>query len=226
MIWLDDYERRARLVPGLWLLAPVIIAGVILGLDDYPVVSLAAGGVSAFGGPVLLAGYVRQRGLAFEDKLIVGWGGWPTTQLLRTGPTQLVDHRRTTVQRVTGIQLPPKDQADNPGYDVAISSVRAKTRDRARYELLFAENRNYGFERNLLGVRPIGLWISALMFIIVGVLFLTWLVRYTTFRPEFLLGWLVIAMLWIGWWTVPSEERAKTAGFKYAERLLEACETL
>ena len=188
--------------------------------------SIAVGGVSAFGGPVLLAGYVHGRGLDIERQLIRGWGGWPTTQMLRVGSPQLVDRRRSAVERVADMQLPPKDDVENSGYDAAISSVRAKTRDRSKYGLLFAENRNYGFERNLLGVKTVGLWVSAATLVAAGGVFVYMWTRESEFQPELLLGLLIISILGVGWWRVPSEERARTAGFKYAERLLEACETL
>ena len=68
MIWLDAYERRARLVPGLLALLPIAIVAIALGIDDAPVASSAVSLLSVTGGPVLLADVVRSWGLGVEAR--------------------------------------------------------------------------------------------------------------------------------------------------------------
>ena len=47
-------------------------------------------------------------------------------------------------------------QWEDTKYEEAVASLREATRDSAKFSLVFAENVNYGFRRNLWGLRPIG----------------------------------------------------------------------
>ena len=51
MMWLDAYERRCRLAPGLLALVPVAVTIVALGIRDAPVVSAAISILSLASGP-------------------------------------------------------------------------------------------------------------------------------------------------------------------------------
>jgi hypothetical protein len=59
VLWLDKYERYARVAPGLFALLPVVITVIALGYRQVPVVSGVASMLSLAGGPVLLADTVR-----------------------------------------------------------------------------------------------------------------------------------------------------------------------
>src|ERR1700733_952850 len=83
MTWLDAYERRCRLAPGLLALIPVTVLITALGVRSAPVVSGALSILSLAGGPVLLASFVRGRGHAAQDRLWRNWGGSATTRALR-----------------------------------------------------------------------------------------------------------------------------------------------
>ncbi|HET9874823.1 MAG TPA: hypothetical protein VFQ37_03560, partial [Mycobacterium sp.] len=69
MLWLDKYERQARLMPGLLALLPVAITITALGLQNASVVSIAASLVSMAGGPILLSDTVRSFGLRAQRQL-------------------------------------------------------------------------------------------------------------------------------------------------------------
>ena len=101
------------------------------------------------------------------------WGGKPTTQLLR--------HRDNTIEGVTkqryhaflagkiNVPFPDKNQEANNSVaadEVYQSGVRwllnhTRPEDNKKFELIFKENVAYGFRRNALGVKPLGLVISA-----------------------------------------------------------------
>src|SRR6266852_7080577 len=83
VLWLDKYERQARLVPGLLALLPVAVTVTALGLRQAPVVSVVVSLFSLAGGPVLLADTVRGLGLKAQGDLWTSWGGAPTTIALR-----------------------------------------------------------------------------------------------------------------------------------------------
>src|SRR5205085_2207690 len=129
-----------------------------------------AGLVTAAGGPLVLAEIVRQRGLTLQAQLFESWSGPPTRRLLSLGdPTDsphLRDQRRAQIERIAQVSLPSaKDETADPQaaaavIDGAVTALREHTRDSARFPLVFAENRNYGFERNMLAVRRIALAIA------------------------------------------------------------------
>jgi hypothetical protein len=226
MLWLDDYERRARLIPGLWLIAPAVVLVLMFGLRANALLSTAGGLLSAAGGPVVLAAFVRHRGLSVEPGLLKEWSGWPTTQLLLTGSAPIRDRRREAIQRLTGINLPAVEAGADATYDAAVAALRSQTRDRSRFDLVFAENRNYGYERNLIGVRPIGL-AFALTAVVVGTGGSYVAARGDgVFTADLAIGLIVLALLAVFWLVAPSRERARVVAFKYAERLLDAAISL
>ena len=66
--------------------------------------------------------------------------------------------------------LPRKRVADpewaDTKYEEVVTSLREATRDTSRFPLVFAENANYGFRRNLWGLRPIGTAVAVVLFLI------------------------------------------------------------
>jgi hypothetical protein len=223
MVWLDDYERRARLVPGLLLVAPVAVTIVMFGLRTNPVVAAIVGSLAAFGAPVVLANFVRHRGLGVQEGLYESWGGKPTTQLLRAGAAARRKRWRDAVEAVAGYQLPDEEHPDDDAYDAAVAVVISQTRDTKRFKLLYNENRNYGYERNLYGLRVLGRAVAAtcLAVSLVAIAVLIGLLDREV-RDEWLVGVVVLLALLLLWILLPSRERTRTTAFKYAEQLLDA----
>lgn len=222
MWWLDDYERRARLVPGLWLMAPIVVCVFMFGLRANLLVSSAGGLLIAAGAPVLLSSLVRQRGLAIEAALVRTWGGWPTTQLMTAGTPSVLQSRRTAIEQATGMVLPPADEPDSDAYDVATTKLRTLTRSKVDYPLVFEENRNYGFERNLLGVQPLARVTSTVALVASVAAACLVAVHRHTLSPDLWIGSVFLLAIAAFWFCYPSQARARTVAFKYAERLVEA----
>jgi len=182
-----------------------------------------------------------------EEKLYREWGGKPTTQLLR--------HRDKTIEAVTTRRyhsflaakinepFPDKDQeTNNPEaadgvYQSGVRWLLSHTRpdDGKKFDLIFKENAVYGFRRNALGVKPIGLTVSiaSLLWVLVieGVLFgptpsfidLTALSR----MPDAATASLIVSVIMIlTWMLFLTKSSARTAAFTYAETLLRACDSL
>jgi hypothetical protein len=233
VLWFDDYERRARVAPGLLAVLPVALLATVLGLRQNPIVSAIAGLVVAAGGPLVLAGLVRQRGLHLQRELFESWGGPPTTELLRlrhgTASEPLRDQRRASVARAAGGRLPTLDEerADAVGSDeriaAAVAVIRERTRDHGRYPIVFSENRDYGFERNMLAMRPTALLVSigaVAALVIAGTVAVV--AKSTISLSAVILGVLAVCMVGVGWWRYPSVERVRAAGARYAAALLDA----
>jgi hypothetical protein len=232
MLWLDEYERPARLVPGLLAIAPIAFALIGVGLRNDPLLAGVLAVLIAVGAPLVVVKYVRERGLSAEGRLYREWGGAPTTLLLRpsgghpVGPVK--EQRRTNVERVTGVSLPTEptsaDDLSDETYEAAVRSLRKKTSDHGAFPLVFVENKNYGFERNCRGIRPEGIAISLLC---LGTLCVSLILaaRGTIELSVPALAVvgvinLVLLSFWVLW---PTKDRVKRSGTRYAERLLDAC---
>ena len=106
----------------------------------------------------------RGRGRAREPRLFEAWGGKPSVAMLRHRDRSLSasdkERYRAFLERtVPGLKLASprqeqrsREQADD-GYHGATTWLLAQTRDRSKFELLFQENMNYGFRRNLWALK-------------------------------------------------------------------------
>jgi hypothetical protein len=106
-------------------------------------------------------------------------------------------------------------------YRAAIAEVIRATRGKA--PLVFEENKNYGFERNLLAVRPLGLGVASICLIgsVAGlVVSSVWAVGFTL--VSLIIGSLAILTVLAIWFYLPTEDRVHRIGRSYAERLLDA----
>ena len=118
------------------------------------------------------------------------------------------------------------DEADRI-YDSVCLFLRDSTRNKATFPLVFAENVNYGFRRNLLAMKPAGValslagTISSLFAAIVGI-------KSGTFEPPplpFVVAILNAVML--TWWCLRiNSEWVRVGAFAYAERLLGSCDSM
>lgn len=233
MIWLDEYERRARLAPGLLALAPVIFAVVALGLRAIPVVSVTAAVLTAAGGPILLAGFVRRRGLLVQRRLWQQWDGAPTTAALRHESNFATvaqrDRWRGAVEAATGLRLPSaaEEATDPVGAQASIEMAVGELRELARGSespLVAAENKNYGFQRNLLGMRAVGVAIAA---VCVSILVAAWAGHQAGHVPHvqpagIVAGLCIDVVLLVIWIFAPSAEATREAADKYAYQLMQA----
>ncbi|MDA8400700.1 MAG: hypothetical protein M0008_11795 [Actinomycetota bacterium] len=268
LLWLDPYERRARLAPGLLALLPIAVAVVTLGLREVPPISIilqavakwpktavcegkTPGGVplqmhfataclgllSVPGGPLALARQVRRLGLAAQDALWERWGSSPATIALRLRETAANatqrDIWRDAVEAETNVRLlSARQEASQPAKaDDVIEAAVAQLRERTRSDnMVKAENMNYGFQRNLYGIRIVGRWVAALCSgVLVGVL--VWQVvaggGSHVFHIEALIAGLILcAILFTIWFWLPSEDQVRQAGEKYAYQLQNAAVTL
>jgi len=156
----DAYTARARLLPALIVALPLGIAT----LAWFPNGVLGWGAIWALivwsGGTVLLAEVGRDAGKRKEPALFASWGGTPTTRLLRhrdAANRPLLARRHDQLAALTGIPKPTAAReaaapaAADQVYDAWTRVLRDRTRDRKKYELVFAENCSYGFRRNLWG---------------------------------------------------------------------------
>lgn len=167
----DRYERKARLLPGLILAAvPALTAWAVLQeMTAWYTAASSAVGVE-FLAAILLGQLARARGRRAEDVLWKSWGGPPTTRWLRPWDQTCSDQQKTkwrgAIKRITGLTLPAsvpqggsQDDVDRQIGD-ATRQLRYALRGKPEAAILATHNEDYGFARNLYGVRWFWVFLS------------------------------------------------------------------
>ncbi|MEV4422476.1 hypothetical protein AB0L40_21240 [Patulibacter sp. NPDC049589] len=176
---------------------------------------------------VVVCGAVRDRGRAIQPTLWRSWGGAPTIRRLRwrdAGGTDAVARLHERLGRVLVDPLPTRDeeQADPAGadrrYDEAVAELRERTRE--GFPLVLAENAEYGFRRNTLGLRPIALGLC------VAVIATSLLLELTTGEVRFVASAAWALANGCAWYLRVSDRWVRKAADLYADRLLDASRRL
>ena len=229
MALLETYEFKARLSPGLLAILPIAFSGATLGLKQYPAIAVGGGLLTAAGGTYLLSLLAAHLGRREQDRLWHRWGGRPTTQLLRyhdcaVNPTQR-DIWRRALEAVTRVALLSEErEGAEPGaakdaIEASTDQVRYLAQD-SRFTTLASENAQYGFERNLFGVRWVARGASLACLLALTVVLVVRPIDVSS--AALIIGMLIDLLLLIGAVAVPSEQRTKEAAFRYGNQLLQA----
>ncbi|NKF24410.1 hypothetical protein [Solimonas marina] len=237
--FLDPYELKARLFPGLLVLLPGIIYFALTFGPKNPLLVTLGSVLATCGGPSLLANFVRTWGQRAQEKLYKKWSAQPSTILLRHRDDQLSD--QTTIRYHTlassklGIVMPSRaEEEDNPlladkAYAAAADALRPMTNDKKKFDLLFKELVHYGYNRNAYGSR----WVGFVIAIGAGLMTLFNAGVLNIDEPYFQRAHLspasgfilsisiAMALLWALHFT---GQTVKQSGFSYARRLWEALE--
>jgi hypothetical protein len=234
----DRYDWQARIYPAILVLLPLGLFLLVwmFNLGEVPkaqdLVKLVPG--SAIGACMLLflAQLARSYGKKREQRLINDWGGWPTTLALRhrdatIDPVTKRRYHEALARLVPNVAVPTAadEAADPQGADTVYGScvkyVKAQTRDAKEYSLLLTENIDYGFRRNLLGLKQLGKICS-----LAGVIGCLWrLIREVQHHGQtvpltFLC--LFVCLLLVYFWSVRINAAwVRQAADAYAARLLE-----
>lgn len=232
MISIDLYSRHAHLKPGLIAVLPITIALLAWIGTGSPVEKAFAALIATSGGTYALVMLARNKGRAIQDKLWKTWGGAPTIQLLRHfGPSNPIVRNRWhhSIEKLTGQKLPTAAQeAEDPmavdiKYEAAVRALIVQRRDKKKFPLIFQENMHYGFCRNLLGLRPIGITCSIFGVVTSGIAIIYAEPKLHIFAAIccFVNG--LILLLWV---FLINPDWVKEPAFAYAERLLESSQEI
>jgi hypothetical protein len=250
----DSYGRQARLYPGLLTLFPPLLTliawfpGLITSSIGATLLTIASSCGFLYG----LAVLSRSRGKRVEKRLLRKWGDWPTTIWLRHRGEYL---QAQTLQRyhqfltanVPHLALPSaeEEKLDPRNADFAYASGVKWLQEHCRgkeFPLVEKENTDYGFRRNLLGMRPIGLT-AATMAIALSLLIITSVhqevgIAFRSFSlgqiwnaiaglPPNIIGANVVNLIaGVGWLTIVRDKWVREAGDQYARALLACCDML
>lgn len=159
----DPYERKARLYPALICLFPLMVSISISYPEIYSTLSGFVALAIAVGGMQFLSHLARDRGKNLEVNLYNEWGGIPSVAILRyndksiPAPAKIKYHN--VLARESKIAAPAESYENTyPGkaddiYRSWSDFLRGKARDEKKYPLVFTELINYGFRRNLFGIK-------------------------------------------------------------------------
>jgi hypothetical protein len=239
---LDPYDRRARLAPALLTLAPVIVFFDCYYSPSNPVLSAVVSLFALCGGMYALTRVARDAGYRLQDKLFQKWGGAPTTQLLRHRTPHVDPHTKARCHSLLAKALKKPfpsatEEATNPSdaddlYRAGTKWLISQTKDIKKYPAVSRENVAYGFQRNMLGLRPLALIFAvatlACSFAACEAYRSAWpfmaLSSVAKARLAIKIPMAFYAAMLLTWLFMFSEGAARRTAFAYAERLILGCD--
>jgi hypothetical protein len=232
---LDLYSIHTRVAPALLASAPALS----LGLSFLPLLSgtQKLWSLLALSLTTYAALAARRAGIKAQASLFALWGGAPTTSRLRycENPNAgEVSRRHREVERALGhgLRLPDQsqEQADPPAADVeynaAMRRIIGKVRDYPSARLVRMENRNYGYARNLYGLKRYGIIcaVVALVLCLCSWLLLSWLGDWRDALPLILPT--VVSIFAVTAWTRVDADFVKPSADAYADRVVDVLDDL
>lgn len=174
----DQYVRKARLYVTVLLVLPVALAIVCVAggtvLDTVTTKGKLVAGSTlvglVIGSLLMLAEQVARVGRDQQPFLFHMWGGAPLNEAIHGRGDR--EHRETwsRIRQYLVTQVSGSVGGDPKSRDLE-SELKELTRDKSKFTMVFHENCNFGFRRNLYGVRAWGFG-SAGTAIVSGGLFL------------------------------------------------------
>ena len=238
----NPYDRKARLQPALLSTLPILVSIVLLIPEAGPIWAAVGGLILYCGGTTFLTQVARNRGKRLEPVLFQSWDGKPSVAMLRHSDRRLgvatkERYRSFLVSAVPGLKLASEEEERRcpewaeDGYESATAWLLAQTRNRERFELLFRENINYGFRRNIWALRPWAFVIEGVAIILTLVLaFNLWTGEpIITVQSVGLQIWVSIGLTLMHMLFFVFNVRKKWVRLTaeaYAQHLLAACDTL
>lgn len=168
--YFNDFNLKARVMPGLVIVLPLIPYSLVKGFIDSNVLQDSViYGLIFIILTAILASVSRNQGKAKEKKIYKELGGMPTTIMMRFSDGTLsykskVRYHEILNEKIPNLNLPlSKIEEDNMDdvdekYKSAIDWLRLNANsDKEKFPLVYEELKNYNFSRNLYGLKNIGL---------------------------------------------------------------------
>ena len=225
----DEYDTRSRLFPALLITLPILSLAFAAAPSARNFVGVGVG--TLLEGAILyfLSRVARDQGFKIQKELFGKWGGPPTTRMLRhrdlhLDPTTKA-RLKVTLAKTCGIKFPAEQeeqsdpvQADSL-YASAVRSLLEQRRDKKQHRLIFVENCNYGFARNLFGMRKAGMAVALLC----GVADVAvW--HFASLKPALVVSGAISLATLLLLSAYVNEGFVRRSADAYAEALLRSCE--
>lgn len=235
---IEPYERRARLYPMLIVLTPVILAVGSWLPEEIDLWALGGSVLISLAGAALLSQLARDQGKAQEPSLFARWGGTPSVRALSfqsaVFDTKSLSRYHGKLASVDpGLIFPTnveEEVADVAGftsvYESANRILLARTRDREKFRLVFEENVNYGFRRNLWAMKAAGIFCAALGISAAGGRLAFDAFTGVTLTATSIVTFVVSAFLLVIWAFRVKPQWVRIAADAYAQQLVIASELI
>src|SRR5882762_2600645 len=234
---LDKYTYQARLLPALITFTPIGFAIAAWFPAETATWNWLGTLFISLGLAALLSQFSRDLGKRKESWLFQQWSGIPTTKMLAYHSSKLnsitLERYHSKLQTVlpelripTSIEEAKNHSAANRIYDSCVHFLRESTRDQKQFPVVFAENINYAFRRNLWASKPYGIPSSLGGIVSCG---LAIILRWHGNPSGLLLsivGTALSAVLLFLWWVVFNPKWVRIPADAYAERLLGSLDNL
>lgn len=232
----SPYEIKARFFPAVLVLAPLVFSLLIW----YPELIDWESSLFTLFIVVIIIFFLsklgRHLGVKKQEKLLAEWGNFPSTIMLRKrdstiDATTKERYHNFLILKVKGLKIPSlEEELEKPDfyekqYNSAVKWLLENTRDSSKYSLLLQDNISYGFSRNLLGIKPLGIAFSLVSFVInlFGAYQKYNLILMDIPLKTWLAG-LVCVFFTLMWIFYVTKQMVKTASYAYARTLLATCE--
>lgn len=241
--YFDHYTINARFMPAFFSVLPFVLTMLAWCPSPKSILGGSLTILISFGVMTFISTIISNLGNRCQKKLFSIWGGAPTTIILRHADHVLDKYTKQRYHKwlngkIDGFNLPKvedevKDRDDaNQKYQSAINFLREFTRDKTKYPAVYRDNVAYGFARNLLAIRVIGLLVALLcvvinLYFVWSVLALTKVEGGAVILSDYLLGigaGLASVVFVFAFLLVINNNFVKERGFRYAKTLLESCE--
>jgi hypothetical protein len=236
---IDKYSLYARVYPMLLMLLPIFLLGVTYSIDLQNLWHVGISTLIVSSLTFLFSQLGRNLGKMKEPKLWESWGGSPSVLSLRLKSPYLNQYTKTRYHTILQMLCPVSKtptlagETSNPKafddvYETWSDYIRTHTRDVKEFHLLFKENMNYGFLRNLWGLKPIAIAIIFLAMIFNFLVFASQKgdSNILMFPKEFHISSGVLFFILVIWLSVITKRTVRIPAFAYAKRLCESVEQL
>ena len=169
-------------------------------------------------------------GRRLEKRLWAKWDGPPTTRFLRHGNQEYNEITRRAVHDSLvrlGLKVPTvEEEKQDPEYSdecyvACATELRRLTRNKREYPLVHKRLIDYGFRRNMLGLKWIGLMTAAAVSIMCASHIL-WNWETASLNVTVFVVGIISGLLGIAWFTLVNEGAVSLGAERYANTLLEA----
>jgi hypothetical protein len=231
----DRYEWTARISPALLSALPALVLAATWLPQVWSALGVVGGIVTTFGVTGLLSHIARDWGRRLQARYPTQMGPGSSVAVMRHSNSQIdatSKARYFAILRAHGLPIPtPAEEANDPlAADEAYASsgawLREQTRSTKKFPLVHEENISYGFRRNLLALKPVGLPVATASAVVDGLaLAHHWPQLDTLFWCGAVVG-AGLLMAIAAWLFLIRVAFVADASFCYAERLLAACDSL
>lgn len=213
------YDLTTQRQVSLLIAAPIVVGAISLGVNYSGLTGVSIMGVPLIALPFwVMNAMVRENGKTYARRHP---DGTPSTKALRASvPGFEASDRRQRIQAITGVKLASKNSEEANPQDAdakivrAVDDLRAKLRGHPDCHVLRRELKSYGFWRNMVGNRPLGISVSAVGVVVAG--FAAWHAAWGGLQVLSLLICLVSLLFWL--FSV-NNKRYSIAAERYSDEL-------